>query len=185
MLQSHAREKLLHAIIYFAHNTAYCGKVKLFKLLYFLDFQHFMEVGRSVTSSDYYAWKMGPVPRDLHEELDAPQADMAKAMNVGESAPWKGGNKMLRIDPLIDFDSDLFSKREKRIMADLALEYRSARAEDMIEKTHLENLPWHRVWHDEGRKQALIPYDYALRKGEKTQAAETAREHEEIERNYM
>ena len=38
MIIDHHREKLIDAIIYFVLNTKYCGKTKLFKLLYFLDF---------------------------------------------------------------------------------------------------------------------------------------------------
>jgi hypothetical protein len=33
MLISRDREKLVHAIVYFARNTRHCGKTKLFKLL--------------------------------------------------------------------------------------------------------------------------------------------------------
>src|SRR3972149_1376061 len=77
MLLSHEREKLINAIIFFADNTRFLGKTKLCKLLYFLDFGHFKETGRSVTGMDYYAWKMGPVPVDLYEEVEAPEPDMA------------------------------------------------------------------------------------------------------------
>ncbi|EQD73859.1 hypothetical protein B1A_04740, partial [mine drainage metagenome] len=62
MLISHEREKLINAIIFFAIHTRFLGKTKLFKLLYFLDFEHHKETGRSVTGMDYFAWKMGPVP---------------------------------------------------------------------------------------------------------------------------
>lgn len=34
MLISREREKLINAILFFASNTHFCGKVKLFKLLY-------------------------------------------------------------------------------------------------------------------------------------------------------
>ena len=48
MLISRDREKLVNAIVFFADNTRYCGKTKLFKLLYLLDLHHFRETGRSV-----------------------------------------------------------------------------------------------------------------------------------------
>ena len=41
----HHREKLLNAIVYFANHTKSCGKTKLYKLLYYLDFTHFKETG--------------------------------------------------------------------------------------------------------------------------------------------
>lgn len=59
MLITHDREKLINTIIYFAIHVKKCGKIKLFKLLYFLDFEHYKQTGRSVTGLDYYAWKMG------------------------------------------------------------------------------------------------------------------------------
>lgn len=185
MLKSRSREKLLHAINYFAYNTKYCGKVKLYKLLYFLDFQHYMEVGRSVTSLEYFAWPKGPVPVELQNEFLDPKPDMQAVMHVTEKPVARGKNKMLKIEPLADFDEDLFTKRELKILANLALEYRGAKAQDMIERTHLENLPWHRIYEQEGRRQELIPYEYALKKGDQEQAVEAAKDHEEFERNYM
>jgi hypothetical protein len=52
MLVTHEREKLINAILYFAHETKYLGKFKLFKLLYLLDFEHFRLTGHSVTELD-------------------------------------------------------------------------------------------------------------------------------------
>jgi len=62
MIITHQRDKLINAIIYLSSNTNYCGKTKLMKLLYFRDFKHFRQTGKSVTGLDYYAWEMGPVP---------------------------------------------------------------------------------------------------------------------------
>jgi len=80
MIITHHREKLINAIIYFANNTKRCGKTKLLKLLYFLDFRHFKQTGKSVTGLDYYAWDMGPVPKDLYNELDAMKPDLKSAI---------------------------------------------------------------------------------------------------------
>jgi uncharacterized phage-associated protein len=54
------REKL--AAAFFAANTKYCGVTKLCKLLYFLDFIHYRQTGRTVTGLEYRAWPKGPVP---------------------------------------------------------------------------------------------------------------------------
>lgn len=164
MLLSHEREKLINAIIFFAHNTRYLGKTKLFKLLYFLDFKHYMQTGRSVTGLNYHAWKMGPVPQALFEEVEMPEPDLAEKVEFIEK-PTKRGT-MLAVKPLVGFDDSLFSKRELRIMGGLATEFRETLAEDMIETTHLENQPWHKIYVEEGRRQQLIPYDLALRKQE-------------------
>ena len=138
MLISHEREKLLNAIIYFAKNTRFLGKTKLCKLLYFLDFEHFKETGRSVTGMDYFAWKMGPVPIALYEEIDMPEHDMAEKLEFIEK-PTQYGKPMLVVEPIAEFDPSHFSHRELRILDDLAKEFGDTRADDMIEATHLEN----------------------------------------------
>ena len=164
MLLSHDREKLINAIIFFASNTNFLGKTKLCKLLYFLDFEHFKDTGRSVTSMDYYAWKMGPVPVELYEEVESPEPDMAEKVEFVER-PTKRG-PMLTVRPLAAMDESLFSKREMRIMRILAEEYRDTVADNIIEATHLENQPWHQIYVEQGKRQQLIPYALALRKQE-------------------
>ena len=183
MLQDHSREKLLNAMAFFVENTKACGKTKLYKLLYFLDFQHFTETGRNVTGLDYYAWPMGPVPRALHDELVMPPNDLAAKFRV-ENVTLRNGQDMLKLEPLQPFDGTHFSKRERRIMADLAREFRDKKADDMIDATHLENLPWHQVYEVEGRKQELIPYELALRKGDEDAVQVAVRDHEEFNENY-
>ena len=80
MISTHHREKLIHAIVFFAKKTRHCGKTKLFKLLYLLDFDHFRETGRSVTGLKYYAGEMGPVPVALAEEWDEFEPDLKVAI---------------------------------------------------------------------------------------------------------
>lgn len=87
-----------------------------------------MEVGRSVTSLEYFAWPKGPVPKALQDEFGEPKPDMQAAMEVSEKPIAKRSNKMLKIVPLMDFDQDLFSKREMRLMSELALGFRNAQA---------------------------------------------------------
>jgi len=158
----HSREKLIQSVIFFSKNVRKLGKIKLFKILYFLDFMHFKETGRSVTGLEYFAWKMGPVPVTLFEEIDAPAIDWQGKVEFKE-IPIRGGKKMLTVTAQSEFDQSHFSKRELRLLNSLAEEFRDLSAEEMIEKTHLENSPWHKVWAVENSPQNKIPYDYALR----------------------
>jgi uncharacterized phage-associated protein len=183
MIINYDREKLINAIIYFAEATSVCGKIKLFKLLYFLDFEHYKETGRSVTGLEYYAWKMGPVPSVLMDEIDMPEPDMAERVTF-EPIPTKFGNNMIQVRSKAKFDSSHFTKRELRILKDLADRYVLSKAEEMIEATHIETLPWHRVYHEEHRKQGLIPYEYALKPEEKEAVLDIASENKEIIENY-
>lgn len=166
MIINREREKLIHAIIFFATHTNNCGKIKLFKLLYFLDFEHFKKTGRSVTGLTYRAWPKGPVSKELFEEIKEPAEDMAEAMNFSEKFISSDYPPMLEVSPKISFSSKHFSKREMTLLSGLAEEYRNTRADDMIEATHLENMPWDMVYNKQGNPQHIIPYELALRPDE-------------------
>lgn len=180
MLIRREREKLINTVIYFTTHTQYCGKVKLFKLLYFLDFKHYKATARSVTGMDYFAWKMGPVPVELDEEIDAPEPDMADSLEFSMIPIRDGTQTMLQINSKRDFDPKHFSKRELGLMESLAAEYVSKMADDMIEATHLENLPWDQVYNKQGKVRQLIPYELAFRKQEADLMQTVAREHVEV-----
>ena len=182
MITTHERENLINAIIFFGINTRYLGKIKLFKLLYFLDFEHFKQTGRSVTGLDYHAWPKGPVPRELHDEVDNPRHDMAEHVLLEKKDINNGW--MLSVTPLKEFDNKHFSKRELKILGDLASEFCDIRADDMIEATHLENMPWHEVYEKQGRPQDLIPYEYALRKAEAEEMKTIISEREAIVEHF-
>lgn len=183
MLISHDREKLINAVVYFSKNTSMCGIVKLFKLLYFLDFEHYKQTGRSVTGLDYYAWKMGPVPEDLYEELPVPEPDLAEKVKI-IAIPTSYEHPMFLIEPKAEFDPSHFTKRELSILKDLANRYGLSKADEMIEATHVETLPWNRVYNVEKRRRELIPYEYALNTDEVELVRDLEQEHQEVIEAY-
>lgn len=160
MLINHDRKKLIAAIAYFAKNTDNCGKTKLFKLLYFLDFEHFKQTGRSVTGLDYYAWKMGPVPTSLYAEFDFPEPDLLEQIKLEPQL--LAGYDFLQIKALRDPNTSYFSKRELNILKDLTKQYKNISAADMVERTHLANSPWYKVYLEQNKPQQLIPYEYSI-----------------------
>lgn len=180
MLINRDREKLINAITFFAKNVDKCGKVKLFKLLYFLDFEHYKLTGRNITGLDYYAWQMGPVPSALFDEINSPEPDMAESLRFSEIPVFGGRKTMLKIEYKKDFDASLFSKRELKIMQDLVDRYKVTSADDMIEATHLENLPWDQIYRVKNTPRELIPYELALRKQELEDMKNLAALHQEI-----
>jgi uncharacterized phage-associated protein len=183
MLARHEREKLINAIIYFGKHTRKCGITKLFKLLYFLDFEHYRATGRCVTGLDYYAWKMGPVPVKLYNEVPIPDRDLAEKVSFAKIRTARGSDMFL-VKPKAKFDPSHFTRRELDILKDLAEEYKDSNADDIIEKSHLETLPWYQVYEVEQKKQKQIPYDYALRKGEEDMVKFMAEENREVVDNY-
>ncbi|ENX02622.1 hypothetical protein F900_01068 [Acinetobacter modestus] len=162
MLINREREKIINLVAYFADNVNYLGKTKLFKLLYFVDFEHYKLTGRSVTGLDYYAWKMGPVPTMLFDEIERPEPDMQEKVKVQQKT-LQNNKKMFCIEAIAQFDSRLFTKRELRLIGEFAQKYKEAKAEDMVEATHLENLPWSKIYNSPTGKQKIIPYELALR----------------------
>ncbi|MDP2326331.1 MAG: Panacea domain-containing protein [Gammaproteobacteria bacterium] len=160
MLISRSRQTLINAIVYFAANTRYCGKVKLFKLLYLLDFAHFRETGRSVTGLEYRAWKMGPVSLDLMQEWDEPEADFSAAIGIRPELVIDYTRELAV--PRAEFDDGLFTKRELRLMAELAARFRDDLTKPLVNVTHAERGPWDKIW-DAGRgENNPIPYSLAI-----------------------
>jgi uncharacterized phage-associated protein len=154
MIITHHREKLINAIIFFSENTRHCGKTKVLKLLYFLDFMHFKQTGNSVTGLNYNAWPMGPVPETLFNELAGKmKPDLEQSVRIA------GGEGLQKITPKKKFNPSFFSIRETKLLNDIAEMFRDAVADDMVESTHLKNLPWDRTIREKGKQQ---PIDYML-----------------------
>ena len=154
MIVTYHREKLINAIIYFAAHTKYCGKTKLLKLLYFLDFKHFKQTGKSVTGLDYFAWQMGPVPRELFEELSGNMNPDLKA-SIHE-LPKEG---FQQIKPKKRFDDQYFSKKQMKLLEEISFIFKDAKADDMVESTHLKNEPWDLTLKQKGEFKQI---DYML-----------------------
>ena len=161
------RQKLVHAILFFHGNTRNWSKTKLYKLLHFFDFEIFSKTGSSPTGLRYYAWPMGPVPKTLQGEFRNPPADISAAMSIsfGPSDDDRRDGPLV-IRPKIEFNEKLFTRRELRVMRELAELYYDSYADDMIlaahDRKHPHGQPWHRVHEVEGRKGAEIPYELAL-----------------------
>jgi uncharacterized phage-associated protein len=156
MILTYHREKLINAIIYFAKNTKYCGKTKLLKLLYFLDFMHFKRTAKSVTGLIYSAWEKGPVPVKLYDELSGPMAlDLKSAIH---ELP-KDKEIFQQIRPKKDFNPDYFSPKEMNLLEEIAFIFHDAKAEHMVEVSHLRNEPWDKTLKEKGLFKKI---DYML-----------------------
>jgi hypothetical protein len=187
MLVKKERDKLISAIIYFVRATKHCHTLKLFKLLNFLDFEHFRQTGRTVTGLRYSAWPMGPVPDQLwHEINEGGAADLRAAISVieddGEPSRLAASRTLHNQDlmafrtlddedgmvrkqfkkrvlrPKRAFDKTIFTKREFMIMERLSEFFKELRADDMKEFSHLKHLPWRQVFgRGEGARRPIPP----------------------------
>lgn len=160
MIVNHDREKLINVIVFFALNTQYCGKIKLLKLLYLFDFEHFRQTGRSSTGLEYRAWKLGPVPVAFYQEWDVLEPDLAAAIEIVPERVIDFTRETVRARQ--EFDDRHFTPRELRLMTELAERFRDEYSRPLVNFTHRERGPWARIW-DEGRgDDARIPYSLAV-----------------------
>ena len=152
------RQRLINAVVFLAKNTNYCGKIKLFKLLYLLDFEHFRQTGKSVTGFSYQAWKFGPVPIDLMAEWEQMEPDLASVVHIVEEQVIDFVRQTVKVNDGVVFNDDEFSSRQLRIMESLANQFRETRSPSMIDVTHTQNGAWDKVWQGGAGKGQPIPY---------------------------
>jgi len=155
-MQDVAKEKRINAIRYFCKNTKDLTETKLYKLLYFLDFLHFKEVGRPVTDLEYFAWNYGPVPAKLFFEIKEKKAPREILMCIIEEKDAETGKKVkTSFKSLQAPDLNVFSDREIQILEKVAFIFKDAKAKDMTEITHLKNEPWHKTLESKGEKSKI------------------------------
>lgn len=178
-LDNMLERKLINAILYFSKNVRYPYKLKMFKLLYILDFKHFKAVGRPVTNLEYFAWDFGPVPKKLFEDIDKNTLSEEFTKNIKIIKRDFGG---FEFKGLKNYDLAVFSPREKKILEEIAYIFRDADAEQMSEISHLKNAPWDKTRKEKGRYEK-IDYYLALDKEAKIDlktAKERMKEREEM-----
>jgi len=151
----HSREKLINAMIFFAQNTKFCGKTKLIKLLYQLDFRHFKASGKLVTGLSYYAWELGPCPKSLWDEMTPPKETLLEIFDFPDKDL---DDDAYVIKPKVGFNKDCFTKRELTLLNSLASEYELTKAKDLIVETHLPGKPWDKTLKKKGKNALISPF---------------------------
>ena len=186
MALSYTKEKAFNAITFFLLHTSMCNKKKLFKLLWLLDSEHFQLIGRGVTGYHYFAWKMGPVPTELHEAIDCDDPELTERFDIERTHSTKGYTT-ISLTSKTPFDPQYFSKKELEILRSLADRFELMNGGEMEAWTHREGTPWHRVWVIENKHQAEIPFEYTLSElpeDEREIVSGLAREQEAFLSNY-
>lgn len=159
------KEKLYEALDYFSRNVKHAGKVKLFKLLYFLDLMVLRRTGKSVTGLRYEAWPMGPVPAELEREFQDPSSELHQRFEVKL-------HQRIESDLAVSLDTDeaeleafrstvqyipgsirghmpyrhrFLTRREQGLAERLAEIFRDANAEAMSDVSHGKMGPWQKA----------------------------------------
>jgi uncharacterized phage-associated protein len=135
-----AEKKYKNVILFFANKitNGTLGKLKMMKLLYFLDFDFFEKYGKSVTGDQYLRFENGPVPRMAEKILK--QMDKVD-IKISRRKIGNGYNDQQHIEALKGFDFKLFSKEELMMMEETADKWQMFRGAEMKSASHGE-APW-------------------------------------------
>lgn len=133
-------KKYKNVVLFFANkiqnNTL--GKLKLMKLLYFLDFDFFEKYGKSVTGDEYLRFENGPVPRMAEKML---KTMTGHDINIVRRKIKDGYNDQQLVQPLRAFDMSLFSREELLMMEEIAGKWEKFSGAEMKNASHGE-APW-------------------------------------------
>ncbi len=133
-------KKYKNIILYFANNirNGTLGKLKIMKLLYFLDFDYFEQNKESVSGDEYLRFDNGPIPRMAEKILKKMNG---KEIKITRKKIGFGYNDQQHIEPLKDFNESLFSPKELRLLAEIAGKWEKLTGTEMKTASHGE-APW-------------------------------------------
>ena len=133
-------KKYKNAILFFANRikNGTLGKLKIMKLLYFLDFDFFEKYGRSITGDAYLRFGNGPVPRmgeKLLKEMNG------KDIKITSRKVMEGYKDQQHIEAMKDFDLGAFDKEEIVMLENIATKWEKFSGAEMKNASHGE-APW-------------------------------------------
>ncbi|MDP3882603.1 MAG: Panacea domain-containing protein [Candidatus Staskawiczbacteria bacterium] len=133
-------KKYKNLILFFANKirNGTLGKLKIMKLMYFLDFDYFEKYGKSISGDEYLRYDLGPVPRTAKRILEKMDG---KDIRITKKKIGLGYNDQQLIEPIKDFDVKLFSKEELLMMEEIAGKWEKFSGTDMKNASHGE-APW-------------------------------------------
>ena len=113
--------------------------VKLLKLLFYADFLHFEKYGRPILGDTYFRLPGGPAPTesyDLYKDnfQKEQKADLKKYFAVINEKV--GGYQMQRINPLKEYDPNVFSESDIEIMSQVAKKFYNVSGTELAGETH-------------------------------------------------
>ena len=148
-------DKIGNILIYFADHIKSLSLMKAIKLLYILDETAMKEIGVPMTWFEYKAWKHGPVPEELHNEL---KKNIVETYS-GKPIDLKGYITTTIVPNPVDsnakdavyitagkeFDDGDFTDYEMELMDRIVSEFGKFSVEKLISYLHKEGSLWDKV----------------------------------------
>lgn len=149
------KAKYENAILLLASRVPNLGRVKLNKLLYFADFDHFEKYGAPITGDTYVNNDLGPVPMHVQDILDA----MEREKKVIQSEEQVIDYVRYSLRPLVEPQLGVFAASEMDMLCNVASKWGPHSAKELVIASHGE-APWIAT-----RKGETIPYALAYYRG--------------------
>ncbi|AKM83501.1 hypothetical protein A2422_01345 [Candidatus Woesebacteria bacterium RIFOXYC1_FULL_31_51] len=153
-------EKYKEVILYLAKNVGQggvYGKKKMYKLLYYVDFDFFEKYEKPITGDIYHKLPMGPAPS--YFDVIALELKKEGNLQINKSKSGNGYNDAVVYKALTDPKVDIFSKDEKKMLDRVIKLYGDKTGHQLEILTHKE-APYLAVDEGEG-----MPLEFAHYRG--------------------
>ncbi len=148
-------EKIQNVIIYLVEHIV-PWKTGLNKLLFYTDFAHYRNFGKSIMGLQYRAIPLGTVPSNYDRIL---ANVVEKELVQVEYVPFSNGNvgENYKLNPLHPFDESLFSEKELKTLRSIVENFKSKTTTQIVNLNHKE-----KAWIDNHEQRGLVDYGYAF-----------------------
>jgi len=135
------KSKYKSVILFFANKVRNdtLGKVKMMKLLYFLDFDFFEKTGKSVTEDRYIRLPLGPVPEKAEEIITEMESEGSIKIEKVKMSNHMSDKQL--ITPLKPIILKHFSNEELEMLETIAQKWERFSGKEMTDASHGE-APW-------------------------------------------
>lgn len=132
-------------------NPDYNDKLKLNKLLFYADYYHFQQTGKSITGLTYRAIPYGPVPVNY----DYLFAYLANELKLIEPAFTESQNSRIieHFNSKKQFDLSVFNEEELQTIKQIIEKFRDSTSWELVELSHKE-----RAWIELNKSAGIISY---------------------------
>jgi uncharacterized phage-associated protein len=129
--------KMVHYIVYRCKNNTNFGKMVLYKLCYFSDFNNYELYEKSITGETYYRLEMGPAPGDF----DKIMSDLIRDNTIECIERSRHGKKQFHYVSDVKPDMSEFTEEELDVIENVIMRYGSKTASTISSISH-KDVPW-------------------------------------------
>jgi DNA-binding transcriptional regulator YiaG len=148
-------DKIQNVIIYLVEHIV-PWKTGLNKLLFYTDFAHYRNHGKSIMGLQYRAIPLGTVPSNYDRIL---ANVVEKELVQVEYVQFNNGNvaENYKPNPLHPFDESLFSEQELKTLKSVVEGFKGKTTNQIVKQNHQE-----KAWIDNHDHRGMVDYNYAF-----------------------